>query len=349
MSLRNVRILLLALLALEAALLLFGPQARDHLPAIQSALAANGKPEWWDDAAMGLRYAAWINIGLLILLLVTSKWWTRPFSKSPISNLKSQILNSRWFWPLAILAMLTCLGLRLPLASKSLWWDESWVMFQAVHGKWRPDSKQPGQLKFQPHDWKRCAFYYQKPTNHVPMSLAQKASLSVWRKLSGAGRGEFSDLAARTPALIASCAAVLLLALLLRSWGWPGAGAAAAFLLALHPWHVRYGVDARAYAFVVPLCIAGMFAVSRIWQSRGAAVSAVGRLGPHRVPLAVGLSECRARCRRIECAARCRPLARQGGAGQRPLPAHRDESLCRHGLPASVPAECHAGPALGGR
>lgn len=271
MSLRHVRLLLLALIALEVALLIWGPHAADHLPAIQASLAAKQKPEWWDNAAMGIRYAAWINLGLFSLFLITSQWWTRPVEKSRVQNPEFRIQTPRWFWPLLIVAMLLCLGLRLPLASKSLWWDESWVMFQVVHGKWRPDSKHPGQLKFQSHDWKRCAFYYQKPTNHAPMSLAQKASLAAWHKLTGAAPGDFSELAVRTPALLASCAAVLMLALLLRSWGWPRAGLAAAFVLALHPWHVRYGVDARGYALVVPLCIAAMFAVSRIWQSRGAA------------------------------------------------------------------------------
>jgi hypothetical protein len=87
--------------------------------------------------------------------------------------------------------------------------------------------------------------------------------------LSDARPGEFSDLAARMPALLASIAAVVLLALLMKQWGYPGAGAVAAFLLALHPWHIRYGVDARGYALVVPLCIAGMFAVTRIFQTRG--------------------------------------------------------------------------------
>lgn len=273
MSLRNVRILLLVLIALTGALLLFGPQTKDHLPAIQAALAAKDKPDWDDDASMGIRYAAWINLAILFVLLGTSQWWAKLFTnlQSQISNLKSAG-NRPWFWPLVLLAIITCVALRLPLASKSLWWDESWVVLQVSHGKWRPDTKKPGQLKFTAHDWKRCAFYYQKPTNHVPMSLAQKASFTIWRAVTNAKPGAFSDLAARVPALLASAAAVLLLALLMRQWGYPGTGVVTAFLLALHPWHIRYGVDARAYALVVPLCIAGMFAVTRIFQTRGIAV-----------------------------------------------------------------------------
>ena len=275
MSLRTVRILLIVLIVLEGALLIFGPQAKDHLPAVQEALATKEKPDWWDDAALGVRYAAWINLALLLALLATAQWWARPLASaaSQISNLKSQISSlPRWFWPAVLLAAAACLALRLPLASKSLWWDESWVVYQVSHGKWRPDTKQPGKLKFQAHDWKRCAFYYQKPTNHVPMALAQKTSLSLWSSMTGAPKGALSELAARAPALLASCAAVVLLALLLAQWGFPGAGVAAALLLAAHPWHIRYGVDARAYALVVPLCLGGLLAVTRLFQTRGVAV-----------------------------------------------------------------------------
>ncbi|HEY2574115.1 MAG TPA: hypothetical protein VGH65_08600 [Verrucomicrobiaceae bacterium] len=270
MRLRIARITLAVLLALEIALLVFGPQSKDHLPDISAAEAAGKRPGWWDDAAMGLRYAAWINLGLLMVLLATAKSWTRPLSPAPLRTLNSELRTpKKWFWPFVIGAALLCLGLRLPLASKSLWWDEAWVMLQASHGKWIPDKKHDGELKFLAHDWKRCAWYYQKPTNHAPMSLLQKASLDAWRVARGAKREEFSDLAARAPALLASMAAVILLACLLRSWGNPGAGVLTAFVLALHPWHIRYGVDARAYALVVPLCISGMLAVTRLVDSSG--------------------------------------------------------------------------------
>ncbi len=268
MKLRAVPIVLLILLAVELALLIFGPQSRDHLPEIAQAAASGHKTDWWDDAAMGVRYAAWINAGLIGALLLTSKWWARGFVTTENGKRKTKNRNQRWFWPALIAAAALCLALRLPLASKSLWWDEAWVIMQASHGKWTPDKKHEGQLKFTAHDWKRCAWYYQKPTNHAPMSLLQKASITTWQKLTGAKREEFSDLSARVPALLASCLAVILLGLLLRTWGRPGAGVAAAFLLALHPWYIRYGVDARAYALVVPLCISGMFAVSRILESR---------------------------------------------------------------------------------
>jgi hypothetical protein len=267
-STRNIcRLILLVLLVLEAALLIFGPQLSEHLPKVNTALADGKRPDWWDDACIGIHYAALVNAVLIVLLLVTSKLWTcRP---SEISDYKFQITNPRWFWPLTIIAILTCVTLRYPLASKSLWWDEAWVIQQVSHGKWTPDKKHPGELKFQAHDWSRCAWYYQKPTNHAPMSLLQKASITAWQALTGAKRHEFTDLTARVPSLLASCLAVGLVASLLRSWGRPGGGVAAAFLLAAHPWAIRYGVDARGYALVIPLCISGMFAITRIVASRG--------------------------------------------------------------------------------
>lgn len=266
MHLRILRLLLIALIVAEAALWFFGPQPKDHLPDIAAATAAGKRPDWWDDAAMGVHYAAAINAGLLVLLLASSKFWSRD-ARQP--NPPTAIRNPKYFWPLIIAASLLCLGLRLPLASKSLWWDEAWVIEQVSVGRWKADSKQPDKLKFQAHDWSRCAWYYQKPTNHAPMSLLQKASIMAWQKITHAKKDQFSDLAARVPALAASCLAVILLGLLLRGWGSSGAGVAAAFVLAIHPWHIRYGVDARAYALVVPLCIAGMLTITRIAKTRG--------------------------------------------------------------------------------
>jgi len=273
-SLRVVQLVLLLLLAAVAGIILFGPDLKDHVKDIEEALQAGKKADWWDDAAIGIRYAAWINVLLLSLLLATSKWWCSPF----VSKLKQagQAVSHtpRWFWPLLLLAVVVCMGMRLPLAGKSLWWDEGWQVMQASHGRWRTDSKQPDKMKFEEHDWKRAAWYYQKPTNHAPVSVMQKASQSVWRLFSGADHRAFSDLAARVPSLIGSALSVIWLACLLRAWGSPGAGIIAGLLLALHPWALRYGVDARGYALVLPMSIGALLAATRIVQSHGGSLLA---------------------------------------------------------------------------
>jgi hypothetical protein len=153
--------------------------------------------------------------------------------------------------------------------NKSLWWDETWALRQCSHGSWKVDKE--GEQKFSPTTWKRCAFYYQKPTNHPSISLLQKSSLTVWRWVTGAQRHEFSEWAARLPAWFASGAAVVLL---IRLVGIARGMVLLAVLLALHPWHLRYGVEARAYAMVVPLCLSGILASRSVLATRGR------RLGP---------------------------------------------------------------------
>lgn len=270
MTMRGVRMLLLAMLAGTVAVLVFGPDAKEHLRDIDKALAAGKKVDWWDDAALGVRYAAWINLGLLSALLLTSGWWAKPISASADAQKTPWWQDGvRWFWPALLAVTLLGIGLRVPLASKSLWWDESWQMMQASHGRWKQDNKKPDTMVFQQHDWKRAAWYYQKPTNHAPVSVAQKASLKVWRSLTGAEPSAFNDLVARLPALLGSALSLIFLGCLLRSWGRPGAGIAAAMLLALHPWALRYGVDMRGYALVLPLVTGALLAATRLLQSKG--------------------------------------------------------------------------------
>jgi hypothetical protein len=60
---------------------------------------------------------------------------------------------------------------------------------------------------------------------------------------------------------------VLVLALLVRSWGFPRAAVVAAFLLAIHPWHIRYGVDGRAYSFVVLFTLTSCLALTQLLRS----------------------------------------------------------------------------------
>ncbi|WP_050024338.1 hypothetical protein [Verrucomicrobium sp. BvORR034] len=273
-------VVLAALVLGDGALLIWGPRPVEHQAAITAALAAGEKPDWWHDAAMGIHYGAWIGLAGWILLTGTHRIWARGWERAPSGQSADRPISSpRWFWPLVLMAMLAGLGLRLPMASRSLWWDEAWAVQQASHGKWKEDPKKPDGLRFLPHDWKRCAFYYQKPTNHVPLSLAQKTSLTVWQKITKAKREDFSDLAARMPALLAAAAAVLLMACLLRTWGHPGAGVAAALVLAVHPWAIRYGVDTRAYSLILPLCPAAMLAATAVIRSHGRSTGGLVALG----------------------------------------------------------------------
>lgn len=58
-------------------------------------------------------------------------------------------------------------------------------------------------------------------------------------------------------------ASVALVGVLVHALGFPGAAPVAAFLLAVHPWHVRYGVDGRGYSFAVLLATGGALLLLR--------------------------------------------------------------------------------------
>jgi hypothetical protein len=160
-------------------------------------------------------------------------------------------------------------ALRWNLAHRSLWWDEVWQLKNASHGEFKPSKDDPEALRFSPATWARCAWYYQKPTNHVPSALASKASLSAWRAATGAPREAFYDFAVRLPTFLVSLVSVVAIGVLARDWAGPAAGLAAAVLLAVHPWHVRYGIDTRAFSYLVLWVTLVALALTRASRSGG--------------------------------------------------------------------------------
>jgi len=267
---------LLAVAALFALwLIVSGTPLAESLAKIDALTAEESKPKvpWELDVNVGIQLAARLNLGLLVLLIATARWWVRAWVSEPKAGLNAaRALLPRWLVPAVLGVVVLGTALRLPLAQKSLWWDELWVIRQCSHGQWKEDPKaaEPGTLKFSPTSWKRCAFYYQKPTNHVPMSLLQKTSFSVVQPLLGLPLGEFSDLVARLPALLLSATSIALVAWLLAAWGVPAGGVVVgALLFALHPMAIRYGVDARGYALVLPLALSAMLAGTRLIRQAG--------------------------------------------------------------------------------
>ena len=61
--------------------------------------------------------------------------------------------------------------------------------------------------------------------------------------------------------------AVALIGVVVAELGFPGAAPAAAVLLALHPWHVRYGADGRGYSFLLLFVLAGALFLLRFLRS----------------------------------------------------------------------------------
>jgi hypothetical protein len=254
--------------------------------------------DWPVAATQGSLLAAAINGVLAGVLWCTRRWWslggtapTAPTARTtesiapqvPQSTQSPQVPTSltagpghSFFWIALAVILIGATGLRIPLAGASLWWDEVWQARHASMGDWRPDRKNPGQWKFRETTVAQALWNYRKPANHPPMSVASKACHTVWKKLTGARPGEFREWVLRLPGLVASLAGIALIALLLRVWGQAGAGLMAALFLALHPWHIRYGLDNRGYTFLVPLTLIGLWALWRACGPRPAASPAEG-------------------------------------------------------------------------
>jgi hypothetical protein len=264
----------LVLLAMgEIGLIKFGPDGREAMAAVEAALEAGKRPHWEDLADMGLHFAGWINLAILVSLMVTRSWWMRALPVKQERQLAKGVggLSWRWVWVLLAVGGFAFYYAESSFAKKGLWWDEIWALKQASHGQWREAKNSPSELVFAPTSWKRCAFYYPKPTNHALQSLLQKATLTAWQKLTGVAPHEVEEIIVRLPSLIASGVAVVLM---LRTVGAMGGVFAMGLILAIHPWHLRYGVDARAYPLIVPLVLASLLAAQRVIGSGGRSIPA---------------------------------------------------------------------------
>jgi len=161
-------------------------------------------------------------------------------------------------------AMLAATWLAAPRLSHSLWGDEEWTVRHAIDGVYlRGES---GDIDFHALRWRDTFFEYRKPSNHVGFTVPARLSLSAWRALADPGLSFVSETAIRTPSLVAGVTSVAVVALLLRSLGMSTAGVFAAWLLALHPWLIRYASEARGYALLVLFCPLALLALWRVLQ-----------------------------------------------------------------------------------
>lgn len=233
--------------------------------------AAGKKSDLAHDIARGLWFGFVGSSACGLLLIFSWKLWGAPLdAPKPQTIPAAERLAPPLFWILVMAAVALGGYTRWNLAKRSLWWDEIWAVKHASLGYLKEKNDAPGEFRFLQRDWRQALWTYQKPTNHPLVSVASKASQTVWRRATGAADHEFSPLAVRAPTLAAGLAAILCIALLVRRWGFGLGGVAAAFLLALHPWHIRYGMEARAYSFAVLWTILGcLWLTYAISDSRG--------------------------------------------------------------------------------
>jgi hypothetical protein len=192
---------------------------------------------------------------------------------------------------------------RVPRLDQSLWNDEEYGLRRHAHGEWK--HAKSGELVFEPVSWTETLFECRVGNNHHLNSALGRVSLSGWHFFTGAPPEEFSESAFRAPALAAGILTLALLVILGSELGLPWVGVGAAGLLALHPWHVRYSVEARGYSLMMFFMCLMLVALTRAFRTNrvaawtlfaiaeaGCLLSFAGSLYPVAMINAFALLEC---------------------------------------------------------
>ena len=208
------------------------------------------------DTADYVRICGWIagaiNVVLLTCLIILCPWWARLRDLTPNSSASVRgSATPRWFWPLVIVAMATTFFYSLPRMSHGFWDDEELNVRTTLWGKFKPNKK-TGEVEFVRFDWLETVYGYSKgPNTHTLFSILSRACEEARNVVAKPTGFPLVEWPFRVPALVFGVLAVAAFAWLLRDFGMPGTGVVASWLLAVHPWGIRYASEARGYSFVI--------------------------------------------------------------------------------------------------
>jgi len=226
-----------------------------------AAAQIRGKMDTLDYVRIYGWIAGVLNLLLLGGLAAVCPWWTgarRAKSNSQLSTLNPQLSTPtpRWFWPLVVVAMAMTFFYSLPRMTHGFWDDEELNVRTTLYGRFKPNKK-TGEIEFKRLDWLETVYGYSRgPNTHTLFSILSRACEDAWNAVVTPKGFPVVEWPLRVPALVFGALAVAAMAWLLKELGLPGAGVAAAFLLGIHPWNIRYASEARGYSllvFLVPL------------------------------------------------------------------------------------------------
>jgi hypothetical protein len=207
------------------------------------------KPRLEDYVTIYSWLAALANLGVTAVLLATAGWWTR--SLENIKHQTSAIQHPRWFWPLVAGAVVFTAAFAGPRLDYSLWDDEEYNMRYSILGKFQ--KSEDGEIRFRKLGWLDTFYDYREPNNHVLHSLLVRTCLEIWAAVTQPTGLPFTEWPLRVPAFLFGLASVATGAWFAREFIGARAGVLTAWLLALHPWVLRYASEARGYSMA--LCL----------------------------------------------------------------------------------------------
>lgn len=216
-------------------------------------LAEIGQPEKPRDfVAIYFWWAGAINLVFLIFLGLTTPWWLRTGPAPAAQPWLPTPARSRGFFLLILAAMGLTASFAWQRLDFSLWDDEENSLRWVILGRYpRGEDAGDGPLKLKERGWDDALWNFTRPSNHILQTLLSRVSLSIWRSTTHPEGLQFKESVLRFPGYLAAIFSIGALALLLRRLGFARAAVLAAFLLALHPWHIRYAAEVRGYIFTL--------------------------------------------------------------------------------------------------
>jgi len=232
-------------------------------------------------------YGYWISAGnalLVLLLWWSAPLWLRPRETPTDASLAPPTSSSPAFAWLVAGAVVCAAILAWPRLEFDFWDDEESTVFFFADGGYTHNQR--GELIERDRSWQDTLHYRLNRShganNHVPHSILVRLTVGAWRLVARPELRWPDERVARIPAYLAGLAAIAATALLLCRLGFPTAGVFVAWLLAVHPWMIRYISEARGYSLVLLLLPVLLLALLRAFekgtQRRWAAFAATGAL-----------------------------------------------------------------------
>lgn len=249
---------------LVCLLLVVGLREMDHFwngrTATRIAKGEQLKPG--DFCKIGMFWAGVGNVVLWLLLAITArKWWSWAGGRDelPLTELKEEVLEESqlgggemqrvgWLVLIGILVMAACI--RYPQLERSVMFDEQDNLRWNIHGYYDMEHKS-GKPKFIDAGWEGAFIANRNGNNPILLSVTSRASIAIWRKMTGVPTDVFSAKAMRIPVFVAGLGSIVGIYWFLTLLGLWRAGLFAAFFAAVHPFHIEYSIEARAYGFVI--------------------------------------------------------------------------------------------------
>ncbi len=211
---------------------------------------------WW---------MALVNLVAVSFVLTTWRRWRGPSEVPELPRFAPPGLGPpRWLVVGVLLAMAGLAFAAAPRLSHSLWEDEKYMVVRSIAGQYVLEEN--GNLEYSGVAWTDTFFYYRKPNNHVPYSVVARIAHGGWSAIVRPSDERVNEVVVRLPALAAALAGLGTLAWLLWRTGLPLTGLVAAWILALHPWYLRYASEVRGYAFLLALLPALVIAALRVLE-----------------------------------------------------------------------------------